>query len=261
MKKILLLVLSLWTIATYAQPKVVAHRGCRNEDSSRYENTIASLKYAQGLGVDAVEFDLQLTSDGRIIVFHGPKLPGTETSIQDITFKEAREFKLPGGNRMPTLEEWFKQAKKYPGTKIVLEFKKQATRERETFMVEQAMEIARKMDMGTQLEYTTFSEWMASEIHRINPEAKVLFLSSGIIVPDAAYAKSKGYNAISYDLNGFMNNPGIVDQAKTLGLETTLWIVNDYELYEWAYRHGVDYISTDHPAEMMKYVKVVRELR
>lgn len=261
MKKFVAILFLLQSIMAFAQPKVVAHRGCRNEDESRYENTIASLKYAQSCGVDAVEFDLQLTADEKIIVFHGPILPGTNTNVQNITYKEARSFKLPGGHNLPTLEEWFIQAKKHKEVTIILEFKAQKTKERETKMVEQAMALAKSMNMGKQLEYTTFSEWMAAEIHRIDPAAKVLFLKSGIIVPDAEYARSKGYNAISYDLSGFMNNPQIIDQARALGIETTLWIANDFELYDWAYRHGVDYISTDHPAAMVKYAEAVRAMR
>lgn len=261
MKKYIAIFLLFQALSSFAQPKVVAHRGCRNEDDSRFENTIASLKYAQSCKVDAVEFDVQYTADEKTIVFHGPILPGTKTSIQDISFEEARKFRLPGGHRMPTLEEWFTQAKKHKAVTIILELKGQKTRERETGMVEKTMALAKSMNMGKQLEYTTFSEWMAAEIHRIDPSAKVLFLNSGIVVPDAEYARSKGYNAISYDLSGFMNNPGIIGQARALGIETTLWIANDFELYDWAYRHGVDYISTDHPAAMVKYAEAVRAMR
>ncbi len=60
----------------YAQPKVVGHRGCRfntpdDPGTLLYENTLPALGFAQELGVDAVEFDVQLTSDGKVIVFHG----------------------------------------------------------------------------------------------------------------------------------------------------------------------------------------------
>lgn len=265
MKRILTIVLALAVAAPalLAQPKLVGHRGCRhNEDRSGefmyYENTLPALKYAQSLGIDAVEFDVQLTADDQVIVFHGPILPGTKTSVQDITFDEARKFSLPGGYRMPSLEEWFKQAKKHPEVTIIIETKAQKNREKETLLVEKVMALAEKMEMGKQLEYTTFSEWMCSEIHRINPSAKVLFLASGLNVPDAAYAKEKGYNGISYDINGWLNNPWIADQARELGIETTLWIANDYELVDWAVRHKIDYVSTDHPEKLKAYLDGIK---
>ena len=68
--------------------------------------------------MDAVEFDVQLTSDNKVIVFHGPKLPGSDLMIYDMTFG-------------------------------------------------QAMAVAKKMNMGKQVEYTTFSETICRMIHRV----------------------------------------------------------------------------------------------
>ena len=243
-----------------AQPKVVGHRGCRDVEG-QFENTVESLKYAQKIGVDAVEFDVQLTSDDKVIVFHGPKLPNSDLKIYDMTFEQARAFKLPYGLQMPTLEEYFKQAKKCPEISVVLEFKKQQTLERNRTMVEQAMAVAKKMNMGKQVEYTTFSETICRMIHEIDPSAKVIYLGAGVHVRDAAYAKSQGYNGISYDLNAWMNHPEIAKQAKELGIETTLWMANDKEVIDWSVLHDIDYVSTDFPAKAVKYVKGIKEYR
>lgn len=243
-----------------AQPKVVGHRGCRFDGP--YENTIASFKFAQEVGVDAVEYDVNLTSDDKIIVFHGPKVPGTgDKDVRKMTFAEARKVVLPGGHQMPSLEEWFVQARKVPQVKIIMEFKAQLNKEKETLLVEKAMAQVKKEGMESQIEYTTFSEWMCAEIHRIDPKAKVIFLSSGVFVPDAAYAKEKGYDGISYNLDAFLNRPEVAKQAKELGIETTLWLVNDYEVADWAILHDIDYISTDHPEKLAPYIKAVRAYR
>ena len=243
-----------------AQPKVVGHRGCRFEGP--YENTLASLQFAQKVGVDAVEYDVHLTSDDQVIVFHGPVIPGTDgKDVRKITMAEARKVLLPGGHRMPTLDEWFKQARKTPAIKIIMELKAQLSKERETLLVEKSMEMVRKAGMEGQVEYTTFSEWMCQEIHRVDPKAKVIFISSGVFVPDAAYAKEKGYDGISYNLDAFLNRPEIARQAKELGIETTLWLVNDYEVADWAILHGIDYISTDHPEKLKPYIDAVKPYR
>ncbi len=256
MKKFLLLSLFLTTIVSFAQPKVVGHRGCRDVPGL-FENTIASLKYAQQIGVDAVEFDLQMTADNKIIVFHGPQIPGCDKTINELTFKEARNIKLPGGFQMPTLEEYFKQAKKYPDIEIVLEFKKQSTLERNQKMVSDAMDLAEKMKIGKQIEYTTFSETICRLIKERDPQAKVIYISTGVHVKDAAYAKEQGYDGISYNLDAWMNRPEVVEQAKELGVETTLWLANHYEVIDWAVRHGIDYISTDFPKQAVDYMKSI----
>ena len=156
MKKLLLsIAVALTCLSAAAQVRVVGHRGCRfntpaEPETPLYENTLAALKFAQGLGIYAAEFDVQLTSDGKPIVFHGPVVPGIKKDIHEITFEEARAAKLPGGNRMPTLEEYFKQVKKNPAMKIICEIKRQPTPEGETSLVEQTMALAAKMKMQDQ---------------------------------------------------------------------------------------------------------------
>lgn len=245
-----------------AQPKVVGHRGCRfNTPDSPvtplYENTAAALEFAVNLGIDAVEFDVQLTSDGKVIVFHGPVVPGVGKDIRKITFSEARNVTLPGGHRMPTVNEYLKQGKEYPHVKLICEIKKQSSPELETMAVEQVMDAVRKMDMESQVEYTSFSEWICKEVHRIRPESKVIFLDSGVFVKTPEYAAEQGYDGISYDFNGFMNHPDYAERARKLGIETTLWIVNSHEVVEWAVRHGIDYVSSDHPESVKAYVDAV----
>lgn len=246
-----------------AQVRLVGHRGVRHNtrtepESPYYENTIAALKFNQSLGIYAAEFDVQLTADNKIIVFHGPTVPGLEKSIQKITFDEARAVVLPGGHRMPTLEEYLKQGKKDPKTKLILEIKKQATPERETMAVEQCMAVVRKMKMEDQIEYTTFSEWIVREIHRIDPKAKVLFIDSGVFILDPETCKGFGADAVSYDMNGLMNHPDYIERAHALGMEVTFWIINDYEPLEWAILHGVDFVSSDHPERLKEYVEGLR---
>ena len=260
MKRIVIAAALLFiTLASSAQIKVVGHRGVRfntpfEPETPYYENTIPALEYNQSLGIYGAEFDVQLTADERIIVFHGPKVPGLGKSIHTLTFDQARAVVLPGGSHMPTLEEYFEQARKHPETKIILEIKVQSSRERETKAVELVMETVRKMNMQSQIEYTTFSDWMVQEIHRIDSKAKVLFLESGVFVHDPDYCYARGYNAISYDMNGLMNHPDYVERAHQLGMEVTLWIVNDNEVVDWAIRHGVDYVSSDHPERIKEYL-------
>ena len=74
MKKLLLTGIALVGAAlVFAQPRLVAHRGFYTTPGSD-ENTISSLINAQQLGVYGVEFDVNRTSDGELIVVHGPKV-------------------------------------------------------------------------------------------------------------------------------------------------------------------------------------------
>ena len=260
MKKfVLILTLVIPAFFASAQPKVVGHRGCRYDGP--FENTIASMKLAQAAGADAIEFDVNLTSDDQVIVFHGPKVPGVEKDIRKMSFADARKVVLPGGHRMPTMDEWFRQGEKHPEITLIVELKAQLSAEKDSILVKKTLEAIRKAGLEGKVEFTAFRSAMCDEIRRQAPSAKIIYLQSGVNVHDAAWAKEKGYNGISYDLNAFLNNPDIVAQARELGIETTLWLVNDYEVADWAILHGVDYISSDFPEKLVQYIDAVKAYR
>jgi len=58
---------------------------------------------------------------------------------------------------------------------------------------------------------------------------------------------------MSYENKLFMNNPQLIKDCKKLGIETTMWIVNNKEQWDWAVKHGVDFVSSDHPELIKTY--------
>jgi len=63
----LLLFLIAASLAAADRPMVIAHRG---GSASRPENTLPAFQHALRIGVSMLEFDMNLTSDGRIIIHH-----------------------------------------------------------------------------------------------------------------------------------------------------------------------------------------------
>src|SRR5512137_1702980 len=57
---------------------VIGHRGNR---AFAPENTLESLLEAVALGADALEFDLRVSSDGQLVVFHDPTLERTTDGL------------------------------------------------------------------------------------------------------------------------------------------------------------------------------------
>ncbi len=73
---------------------VVAHRGGAGLFP---ENTLAAVKYALFLGVDAIEIDVQLTADGQVVVYHDLELN------PDITRHESGEWLVKPGPAVKSL--------------------------------------------------------------------------------------------------------------------------------------------------------------
>jgi glycerophosphoryl diester phosphodiesterase len=93
-------------------PWIVGHRGVRGVVP---ENTVASVREAVAQNADMVELDLQLTSDGVLIVFHDPTVPVSAAESRPVagaTLEEIRRWRSRGGGggpgggaEIPTLEE------------------------------------------------------------------------------------------------------------------------------------------------------------
>ena len=92
------------------KPVVYAHRGASGYE---IENTIPSFELAVKMKADAVEFDVQLTSDGQVVVFHDftlARLFNAETRIADLTAAGIKEhtFRDPVDGKpvsIPLLED------------------------------------------------------------------------------------------------------------------------------------------------------------
>jgi len=91
---------------------VFGHRGARAEAP---ENTVAGFRYARGVGLTAVEFDVRLTRDDRLVVIHDTTVDRTTDgagAIADLTYRriaglDARgDFSdWPAPCRVPTLRD------------------------------------------------------------------------------------------------------------------------------------------------------------
>lgn len=71
------------------------------------ENSISSFLAAIEQGADGIELDLQITSDGELIVMHDPTIDRTTTGtgcVSELTFDDIRATRLRDGNGDPTDE-------------------------------------------------------------------------------------------------------------------------------------------------------------
>lgn len=87
--------------------RFIAHRGLYNLDNAP-ENSIAAFVNAINLNY-AIELDVNLTKDGKLIVFHDKnfkRMTGIDSDIDELDLVEVKKLKLNGTeNRIPTLNE------------------------------------------------------------------------------------------------------------------------------------------------------------
>ncbi|MCB1169159.1 MAG: hypothetical protein KDK25_02440 [Leptospiraceae bacterium] len=103
---------------------IFAHRGLTQ---STVENTLTSFEASRALGVDVLETDVQLTSDGVVVIFHDDtleRMAGRSESIAALTLKEVQSLAIPAGcekcEQIPTLEEFLVR---FPAMPVNIELK------------------------------------------------------------------------------------------------------------------------------------------
>ena len=233
--------------APKTHPKVLAHRGLRSTGTefTTDENSLEALRRAQERGVDACEFDVHMTADSQLVIRHDAKITPT-LNCQKSNFEDIRAWRLPFGNQIPTLHEWLVQARETPQILQMLEIKAHGSQEVENILVAKCLEEVRSLGMLDQMYFLSFKPQTCDEVLRLEPKARVLLNSSSLhnsMTPEEVAAR--GYSAVSYGVEVFLNHPEWVKEFREKGIETFLWMVNSVYLRDIAEKLGVDWVTTD----------------
>lgn len=105
-----------------SKPLAIAHRGGAVHQP---ENTLAAFRQAVADGVGWLEFDVQRSADGELVVFHDTTVERTTDgtgAVADKTLAELRALDAGHGQRIPTLAEVLAYAKE-AGVGIMPELK------------------------------------------------------------------------------------------------------------------------------------------
>ncbi len=149
----------------------IAHRGGAGEP----ENTLAAFRNAISQGVDWLEFDVQMTKDGALVVIHDETVDRTTNgtgAVRDLTLAQIRSLDAGQGEKVPTFQEVLDLAKA-DGTKILPETKSAHLYPGMEEKLLQALEKAGYLD---QTVIQSFEADSLSKIHRLNPRAKLCAL-------------------------------------------------------------------------------------
>lgn len=102
--------------------QIIAHRG---GTTGPPESTLAAFRNAITLGVDWLEFDVQMTKDGALVVIHDETVDRTTNGtgkVSDLTLEQIRSLDAGQGEKVPTFTEVVDLAKS-SGVKILPETK------------------------------------------------------------------------------------------------------------------------------------------
>ena len=252
MRRIILVLAAILAQTAFlsAQAKIIAHRGHWNVNETGKgnvetpQNSLASYRAADQIGAWGSEFDVNMTSDGQLVVCHGPKIVSL-ADVQKETFNTVRGERLSNGEAVPSLDELLLLIKK---SKIrpVLEIKEDY-RDKEGYVpcfdkVAQALK-KHRIDVDN-LTIISFSLEVCKAAAKKYPKTMVQYLG-GEKSPDELSAL--GIKGLDYHYTVFDKHPEWVKRAHDLGMEVNVWTVDKKRDIKRMAALGVDQITTNYP--------------
>lgn len=226
---------------------IIAHRGFWNCDEAGYtNNSISALRCAQEAGFWGSEFDVNMTKDSILIVYHDSSV--RDKKIEKHPYKTFSDFRLENGEPIPTIDEYLEQGKKYPETMLVYELKKHSSVEIEDIFVDLTIEKLKEHGLldPSRVMFISFSFHMCQRLAEKLPEFTVQYLTGD---KKPAKLKKAGISGIDYNHVILSVNKKWVRQAQTKDMSVNAWTVNKENTLRNMISLGVKYITTDNPVQ------------
>jgi glycerophosphoryl diester phosphodiesterase len=243
----------MWT--ELATPIVIAHRG---DKSFAPENTLAAFKQAAEKGADAVEFDVKLTADGKVIVLHDQTVDRTTNGSGNVTklpLSVLQELEagvqFPGqfpGERIPSLDEVFETIGKHVCMNV--ELTNYSTPN--DSLVPKVVELVKRHRLQERVLFSSFFARNLQKARLLIPEIpRGLLTLPGLM---GLWGRTLGWRGDYAALNPYITdiNTRLVDLVHASGKRVNAWTVSTEPDIMRMIGLGVDGIITDDPALVLR---------
>lgn len=225
------------------------------------ENTIYSFNKAIELGADGVEFDVQLTKDGEVVVIHDERIDrvGNGTGlVKDFTLSELKKINFnkrgisePHFMEIPTLDEVLQL---FAATELSINIELKTGivfyegLERKTF------DLVNEYGLAERVLYSSFNHYSIQKVMEYDPAAKTALLCGGGIIITAEQCQKSRAAALHPDVRQ-MRYPGLIEDCHKRGIKVHVWTVENEDDYNYAKEHGVDAVFVNDITRFKEYFK------
>lgn len=226
--------------------QIWAHRGASVDAP---ENTLPAIELALQQGADGVEIDVQLSSDGRVVVLHDGTVDRTTDgtgAVRALSWSALRVLDASAGDprytgaRIPTLEDVL-EVTRHAVVNIELKNDEVAY----PGLEEKVVETVAACGAADRVAYSTFSPDSIRTLRALGVSASVGLLYSRVMWRPVREAVRLGATAIHPP--AVTVDPVLIRVAHWRGLRLNSWTVNDADQVRWMARWGADAIITDRP--------------
>ncbi|NQU55020.1 MAG: glycerophosphodiester phosphodiesterase [Bacteroidetes bacterium] len=237
-----------FTLNIIAQNKFIAHRGASHLAP---ENTVASAKLAWELGADAVEIDVYLSKDNRVMVIHDKNTKRTCSGKKNLEIKDnpsmllrdldagiwkGEEFK---GEKIPFLKEIIETVP--DGKTLVVEIKCGSE------ILPALKRSVEKFEKSKQIVFICFDWKTILDTQKEFPDYKCYWLSSSKSGLNKKMEEAAEKGLAGVNLKYSIIDEAVVAMAEENNLEVLTWTVDDANEAKRLTEIGVVGITTNRP--------------
>ena len=227
--------------------RLYGHRGAA---AHHPENTLRAFRAAVDAGVDALETDVRMTADGRIVVFHdadGARTCNQPATILSQSWATVQTWDAGEGEHPILFEDMLEE---WPNLFINVDVKD----DNEDAAL-RTLEIVRKAGREQTVGVATFHPRVADVVHRSGWRGQMGLVAREVaaarLLPSAIGRRFIRGNAaqIPTHSRGFrLDKPGFIARCHKLGLRVDYWTIDDPAEAVHLVQRGADGIVTNDPA-------------
>ena len=224
----------------------MAHRGYWNcEAGGRARNSLAAFKAAHEAGFWGTEFDVCMTADGEMIVFHDETLNGKRIDHTD--WAEIAGHRLENGETIPRLDEFLAYAsrqKNFP--MLVFELKGHITEELQDRAVALAVGKLKRHGMfdPSKVMFISFYLRQCRLLAEAAPGFTVQYLGKNVTTDDLL---DNRINGIDTYYKSLLEDPEWLRLARNHGFSVNTWTVDAANDMRRVLALHIDQLTTDEP--------------
>jgi glycerophosphoryl diester phosphodiesterase len=235
------------------KPLNIAHRGASGEAP---ENTLAAFQLALEQGCDALELDIHLSLDGKLMVCHDSTVDRTTNAsgrIVDIDASQLRTYdagiwfnKKYKGQQIPFLAEVFERIPQ----NIIVNVEIKMIPEYENKIEQKLVELLIEKDRLSNVVISSFDHSCLVRLMKIEPRAKIGLLYQHKLINPVEYAALLNVPVFSLHPHYKSINENDLIKAQSSGISVYPWTVDHIKDMRKLIKKGVAGIITNYPIRM-----------
>lgn len=233
--------------------RLFGHRGAMHEAP---DSTLAGFRHAISLGLEAVEFDVQLTADGELVVFHDATLDRTTNASGPLSAKALAELRQldaraqftdwPEPCTVPTLAEVLDVVGGM--TELLIEIKRDTPARLQT-VVPATIALLRQRELLDRVRLSSFDPIALEIAHSIAPDLNLVI--NGVWREPGLYERVIEIGVTGADFDHTLVGQEHIDWARNHNLWIIGWPGNSEADLRIHQAYGLENIGTDAPSTIL----------